>query len=436
MYSPVNGESLAGLCIIVNPQKVVKMAETYTITMEKMISGGDCLGRLPDGRAVFVPFVLPGETVRIELVDEKKRYAHAKPIEVLNLSPERISPRCIHFGECGGCQYQHLDYTKQLALKENLLKDQFQRIAHIDNPPLQPIMPAPQPWHYRNHVQFHLGQRGELGYIHADGEHLLIIEECHLPQPEINALWPQLELGPESGVYRLGIRQDSYDTLMLTMEGADPSPPEFSEDIPVSAVYTPPDARLTVLAGDDHLVFTVLGRNFQVSARSFFQVNTAMAEKMVAYLLENLTLTKETRLIELYAGVGAFSAFLAPKVAHLTAIESSGSACYDFATNLDEFENVVLYEAQAEEVLPTLNLPVDLVVMDPPRAGLAPAVHEALAQLHPQQIAYISCDPATLARDTKRILANGYHLGSITPFDLFPQTAHIESIVLMSSVNP
>ena len=407
------------------------MTETFTLIMEKMVAGGDCLSRLPDGRAVFVPFVLPGETVRVEVVDEKTRYARAKPLEVQTASPERITPRCIHFGECGGCQYQHLAYEQQLALKEDLLRDQFQRIAHIEDPPIQPIVPSPDPWGYRNHVQFHLGKAGELGFIHADGEHLLIIEECHLPRAEINALWPQLELGPESGVYRLGIRQDSFEDIMLILEGDDPEAPEFSEDIPVSAVYTPPDARLTVLAGDDHLVFTLLGRNFQVSARSFFQVNTVMAEKMIEHLLEKFNLTEETRVVELYAGVGAFSAFLAPKVGHLTAIESSGSACHDFAINLDEFENVSLYEAQAEAVLPTLNMPVDLLVMDPPRSGLAPAVHDALGELLPRQIAYISCDPATLARDVKRILGNGYQLQSITPFDLFPHTAHVETIVLL-----
>jgi 23S rRNA (uracil1939-C5)-methyltransferase len=396
--------------------------------MEKMVYGGDCLGRLPDGRAVFVPFVLPGELVQIQIVDDKKRYARAWPIELIEASPERIAPRCAHFGACGGCQYQHLDYTKQLEHKQAIMLDQLQRIAKLDDPPLRPIVPSPAPWNYRNTVQFHLGREGELGYVHADGEHLLPIVECHLPQEAINALWPQIELGEESGVFRLGVRQDSYDELMLIMEGEDPKPPEFGEDIPVSAVYAPPDARLTVLAGEDHLIFTLLGHHFQVSARSFFQVNTPMAEKMVQHVLEHLDFSGRPNAVELYAGVGLFSVFLAPRVGNLTAIESSGSACHDFAVNLDEFDNVTLYEAEAEEVVPALESPVDMLVMDPPRAGLAPAVHDALAALAPRQIAYISCDPATLARDIKKILQNGYELTSITPFDLFPQTSHIESI--------
>jgi len=408
------------------------MTEIFEIKMEKLVYGGDCLGRLPDGRAVFVPFVLPGEIVRVEIVEDKKRFARAIPIELIQASPERITPRCIHFGECGGCQYQNLDYPDQLKAKEAIVRDQFERIGKIDNPPIHPIVPSPSPWNYRNYVQFHIGQNGELGYIHADGEHLLPIYECHLPQTLINDLWPQIELGADPEILRLGIRQDTYDNLMLVLEGEDKTPPEFSLDIPVSAVYTPPEARLTVLAGDDHLTYTLLDRNFQVSARSFFQVNTLMAEKMVHFLLKNVDFYEGSRAIELYAGVGLFSAFIAEKVGHLTAIESSGAACYDFTVNLEEFDNVVLYEAEVEEVVPTINFTPDILIADPPRSGLAPAVHDAITALQPKQIAYISCDPATLARDLKNITRHGYQLVSATPFDLFPQTAHVETVCLIS----
>ena len=407
------------------------MIETFEIEMEKLVYGGDCLGRLPDGRAVFVPFVLPGEIVKIEIIEDKKRFARGVPVEIIQASPERITPRCIHFGECGGCQYQNLDYSDQLRAKEAIIRDQFERIGKVDDPPIRPIVPSPSPWNYRNYVQFHIGQAGELGYIHADGEHLLPIYECHLPQEGINDLWPQIDLGETPDIYRLGIREDSYENLMLILEGEDETAPEFSLDIPVSAVYTPPEARLTVLAGDDHLIYTILDRNFQVSARSFFQVNTLMAEKMVNILMENVNFYKGSRAIELYAGVGLFSAFIAEKVGHLTTIESSGAACHDFTVNLEEFDNVVLYEAEVEEVVPTIDFAPDILIADPPRSGLAPAVHDAISKLQPEKIAYISCDPATLARDVKKIVRKGYRLISITPFDLFPQTAHVESIVFM-----
>ncbi len=410
------------------------MAETFEVKMDKLVYGGECLGRLPDGRAVFVPFVLPGEAVRVEIVDDKKRFARGWPVEWLETSPERIDPRCIHFGECGGCQYQNLDYEAQLQAKRKIMIDQLQRIGKVDNPPVEPVIASPNPWNYRNFIQFHLGKGGELGYIHADGEHLLPIQECHLPEAGINALWPQIDLGTESELYRLGIRQDSYEELMLIMEGEGRTPPAFSVDIPVSAVYTPSDADLTVMAGDDHLVYTLLDRHFQVSARSFFQTNTPIAEKMVAYLLENLNLFDDCRVLELFAGVGLFSAFIAPKVSHVTAVESSGSACHDFTGNLSDFDNVILYEARVEEVLPTLKIAMDLLITDPPRSGWAQEVHDALDHLRPLQICYISCDPATLARDAKKIIKKGYQLVSVQPFDQFPHTSHIESISLFELI--
>lgn len=404
------------------------MSDKITLKMEKPVFGGDCLSRLPDGRAIFIPFTLPGETVRVDITEEKKRFARGKLIDIINSSPDRITPRCVHFGECGGCQYQHLDYAKQLTLKEILLKDQFQRIGKIDNAPIQSIKPSPHPFNYRNHVQFHLSRDGELGYIHADNKHLLPVNECHLPQDAINTLWPLINLEPNSGIYRMGIRQDSYNDLMVILEGEEPKPSEFSMDIPVSVVYTPPDSRLTIMAGDDHLNFSLLDHPFQVSARSFFQVNTPIAETMVQFLLDHLTLNNSMNVLELFSGVGLFSAFIAREVDYLTAVESSGSACHDFTINLAEYENVSLYEATAEDVLPSFNTPFDLLIVDPPRAGLAPVVHDALEHIQPQQIAYVSCDPATLARDARKITQKGYQLISVTPFDQFPQTAHIETI--------
>jgi 23S rRNA (uracil1939-C5)-methyltransferase len=172
----------------------------------------------------------------------------------------------------------------------------------------------------------------------------------------------------------------------------------------------------------------VLGRPFRVSAGSFFQVNTPMAGAMVAHIRENLQLRRDMTVIDVYSGVGLFSAFLAPMVGRLAAVESSPEAGEDFVVNLDEFENVELYEGLAEEVLPRLDLKADLVVVDPPRAGLERAAREAIVAMSPAALVYVSCDPSTLARDGRRLSEAGYRLRQITPFDLFPQTFHIESI--------
>jgi len=182
------------------------------------------------------------------------------------------------------------------------------------------------------------------------------------------------------------------------------------------------------MAGETFLPMEVNGRVFRVSAPSFFQVNTAMAEKMVSYLLETLPLSSETTLLDVYCGVGLFSAFFAPRVGRLIGIESSAAACEDFAANLDEFDSVELYEAPAEIALPALEANPDVAVVDPPRAGLDRRALDALIRLAPSILAYVSCDPSTLARDAARLSKGGYRLESLAFFDLFPQTYHIETI--------
>jgi 23S rRNA (uracil1939-C5)-methyltransferase len=172
----------------------------------------------------------------------------------------------------------------------------------------------------------------------------------------------------------------------------------------------------------------VKDRIFRVSAASFFQVNTAMAGKMVQHLLDHLSVSPQTTLLDVYCGVGLFSAFFAGRVGRLIGVEVSPSGCQDFAANLDEFDNVELYEAPAESVLPGLDVNPEVVIVDPPRAGLDKHVLETLLARHPASIAYVSCDPSTLGRDAARLISGGYRLAQVTPFDLFPQTYSIESI--------
>lgn len=265
-----------------------------------------------------------------------------------------------------------------------------------------------------------------MGFVGMD-QTIIPIQECHLPAEPLIELWGQLEIEAIPGLDRVGLRLGAGDDQMVVLESSDPEPVEMEVDLPVSVVHRGPGGTL-VLGGDDHIVIEVLGRPFKVSAGSFFQVNTAMAKKMVAHLLENLEIGEQAILIEAYCGVGLFSAFLAPKVTRLIGIEAHPEACEDFVVNLDEFENVDLYEVPVEEVLSTLDLHPDILVADPPRAGLGRATLEGIQSLGPGSIAYISCDPSTLSRDARFLVEMGYQLRQITPFDLFPQTYHIESI--------
>jgi 23S rRNA (uracil1939-C5)-methyltransferase len=403
--------------------------DNFEVTLKNLTYGGECMGHLPDGRIVFVPFTLPGERALIRLVEEKSGYARGELLEVLSPSPARISPRCPHFGDCGGCHYQHMSYPTQLEAKADLLREQLHRLGRLDTPQVEATVASPKEWYYRNQVQFHLNPEGKLGYQAERSRRVVPIRECHLPEEELNTLWPQLDLEPVPGLERVSLRKGE-DDAMLILETHGLEAPELSiEELPVSAVHLSPAGSL-VLAGSGYLVMEVLERPFIVSAESFFQVNPLQAGNMVRHLLKVLPLQPGATLLEIYSGVGLFSAFLAPKVSRLAAVEASPSACQDFETNLDEFDNVELYEAPAEEALPAIDIHPDIVLVDPPRAGLGVRVINSILSLGAPTLAYVSCDPSTLARDARELVKGGYTPVKITPFDMFPQTYHIESISL------
>jgi 23S rRNA (uracil1939-C5)-methyltransferase len=279
-------------------------------------------------------------------------------------------------------------------------------------------------------VQFSLDGTGKLGFQAPNSNQVIPITECHLPEASINDFWHQLEFEPETDIERVSLRTGNDENILLVLESDSPHAPELEIEAGISIAHVY-EEHAVVIAGNDHIMTNVLGRDFKVSAASFFQVNTAMAEKMVEHLLARLPVDQSSTLLDVYCGVGLFSAFFAPKCKSVIGIESSESSCEDFAVNLDEFENVELYEGLAEEILPEIveriGNPIHVLV-DPPRAGLDKAVVDGILKLSPQRIAYVSCDPSTLARDAARFINGGYKLKEVTPFDLFPQTYHIESI--------
>jgi 23S rRNA (uracil1939-C5)-methyltransferase len=408
------------------------MKNTCEVELTAFGYGGESIGRLPDGRAVFVPFALPGEKVRIELVEEKRGFARARLLEVLEPAAGRIAPRCIHFGLCGGCHYQHMSYSAQLAAKTSILRDQLERIGGLHDPLIQPAVASPQAYQYRNHVQFHMTREGKLGYHKPRSDEVFAIQECHLPEPALSELWPQLDFEASLEIERIGLRLGAEDEIQIILESRDPHAPDLSvEELPVSVVHLSPAGAL-VLAGSSDITMNLLGRDFRVSAGSFFQTNTAIAQAMVQHVLSLVALNRTSVALDAYCGVGLFSAFLAPRVGRLVGIEASPSACDDFSANLDEFDNVELYEAPVEDVLPGLDLQPDLALVDPPREGLDRNALDGLLRLAAPRLVYVSCDPATLGRDARRLAAGGYALEQVTLFDQFPQTYHIESISLWS----
>ena len=416
------------------------------LTLTGLAYGGEALGRDSGGRVVFVPFALPGERVRVQLLEHRRRWARARLLQVLQPSSERTVPRCRHFGACGGCHYQHMPYADQLRTKQSILREQLERLGKLQNPPVEPCLPAASPWNARNQLQFHLDPAGRLGFVRhglMEGDwpresvgrgqpgrgkpQVLPIQECHLPEPALSDLWPQLELEAIPGLERVGLRVGREGEAMLILHAEGPPQVEVALDLPLSVVWLWPGG-LEVLAGSPHLTFEVLGREFRVSAPSFFQVQTALAGELVRLVMEGLAVAPGELAYDLYAGVGLFSAFLAAAGARLAAVEESPWACEDFVHNLEAFEGVELYEAPVEEALAGLPGSPQAVVVDPPRAGLAPAVLDRLIEWAPPRLVYVSCDPATLARDAARLQAGGFRLERAVPIDFFPQTFHLEAV--------
>jgi 23S rRNA (uracil1939-C5)-methyltransferase len=399
----------------------------YDLVIKDIANGGEGIGRLPDGRAVFVPFTIPGEEIRFGVLDEKKGYIRGELLEVINPAKNRIQPRCKHFGICGGCHFQHLGYQDQLGIKTKIIEDVLLRVGGLSGVNIQPIVPSPREWDYRNNVQYHLHASGKLGYQRHLSNEVIPIDECFLPSHILGELRTQIDLDFQTGIKRVSFREGIDEAVLILLEGENSDLPEMEINLPASVVHINDTGKI-VLAGNDFLIMQVKDKQFKVSAESFFQVNIPMAEKMVDHVISLLPKEKLNCLVDLYCGVGLFSAFAAEKTNKLIGIEFSHSACMDYAENLDDFDHIELYEGSADIILPRLEISPDAVIVDPPRAGIGRSTLDALIKLKPGRIIYVSCDPATMARDASRLEKGGYRFIQLTPFDLFPQTFHIETI--------
>ena len=401
-----------------------------SVKIEKPIFGGEFLARLPEQKPVFVPFVLPGETAEIQITQEKKGYARGLLTNLMERSAKRVEPPCKYFTICGGCQYQHMQYSDQLLCKQQVVLEQFLRVPGFIEDKLQNIVPSNDELHYRNNIQFSVDENGKLGFQAFGSNRIIPVDECWLPNEQILQSWKMLDLEQFPGLKRIHIRAGLQDETMVLLESDNfQDLPSLELDVPVSVVHLS-DVGKIVMAGDDHLIYQVKDQFFHVSAESFFQVNTSVAEKMVDLVCKYLPNNGKT-LLELYCGVGLFTRFLAASFESIHAVEESLSACDDFAINLDAFDHINLYVGAVKEIVPQLEIHPDTILLDPPRAGVDPITLEAILALQPERIVYVSCDVSTLSRDLKKLIAGGYELVEITPFDMFPQTYHVECVVLM-----
>jgi 23S rRNA (uracil1939-C5)-methyltransferase len=393
------------------------------LDLTAMTHGGRALGR-DDGRPIFVPFGIPGERIRARITQDKRSYAFAEVETVLKASPERVTPRCKYFGACGGCHWQHIDYAAQLRFKRDVVVEQFARIGGMRDALVHPTIASPDPWAYRSHVTFHVMGAGRLGFVSVDDRSVLPIDECHIMQPELLELFESLKTERFQPGQRVRLQVGTEgERLVARIGGRDDTPDDES------GAERADDALNDAAEGDGAEVvhYHVKGRVFRVTGGSFFQVNLPQAERLVDLALERLALTGSARVLDLYSGVGLFTAFLAERARSVTAVEVYAPAVRDAEINLAGLDNVVLRVGTIEREIGAKER-FDAAVIDPPRAGMKPKALDALIACAPSRLAYVSCDPTTLARDARRLVASGYRLVDVQPVDMFPQTYHIEAV--------
>jgi tRNA/tmRNA/rRNA uracil-C5-methylase (TrmA/RlmC/RlmD family) len=382
----------------------LKLGDKISLTIHDLAFGGEGVGRFkvtsedpathsasPDSFVVFVPFVVTGEMVEVEITEVKKNFARAKLLRVLTPSPERVSPECQYFGVCGGCQYQHIDYAAQLRMKHKQISDLFVRIGKISAEKILPVAPCPQPYGYRNRIMIRSQWNGpakklEIGFVGVDNKFVVDLDECKIAEPPLN------------------------------------------EQIKAVRANPPPRGGLK-------FVLRVQPEGWSVPKDSFFQNNFFLLPKLVATVKEMLQASRAQHLIDLYCGVGFFGIEAAGVVKSFVGVEYDQMAIRAARENAAarKITNGEFISAKSEEALPELlrKFPADetSVILDPPRKGCWPSLLELLRTTRPAQVIYVSCQPATMARDLNILCADGvFELVRVQPLDMFPQTQHVECV--------
>lgn len=388
----------------------LRAGDVLEVSIERIVPGGAGLAHAP-GATLFVSLAAPGDRLRVRIERVRGRVAFASIIEIIEPSPARIEPRCRYFGRCGGCDFQQLAYEAQLQAKVELIRDCLRRIARLDPVPDILITPAPARWHYRSRARWqHDAVRGQIGYYELASHRICDVDECPVILPELQEKLTELR------------------GLMRT------------EEMPIGSVE-----EFQAVAGDDGVSLlppvgvddarerkrVIGGERYRFNAECFFQINHALLEPLVREALRD---ERGGSAVDLYCGVGLFTLPLARRFKQVVGVEGNAPACDYARLNLSEagLTNAEIKTARVGEWLSqranSLGA-VDFLLLDPPRAGAEAEAIAGILTLRPQRIAYVSCDPATLARDLRALTASNYVLESVAAFDMFPQTHHVEIIV-------
>src|SRR5690625_1693555 len=452
----------------------VKKNETVTLTFEDLTHEGSGVGKI-DGYPLFVPYGLPGEEASVKVIKVNKNFGFGKLLEVKKPSPERVEAPCNVFYKCGGCQLQHMSYAMQLEMKQNQVKNVMRKIGHLDHVPVHPVIGMEDPWRYRNKVSIPVGEKdGELitGFYQQRSHRIIEDMETCVVQDEVNDRTTEAVRRIAS---KLGIRaydernhrgvlrhimvrtgQRTNETMIVLVTRTEKLPhkdaliKELTETYPhVKSIIqnVNPDRTNVILGkktnclwGEEYIYDTIGDVKFAISALSFYQINPKQTKVLYEKALEYADLSGGETVIDAYCGIGSISLFLAQKAKKVYGFEIVPQAIRDAKKNakLNGFDNTEFIVGQAEKVMPAWTadgLKPDVIVVDPPRKGCDEALLHAMVEMNPKRIVYVSCNPATLARDLVTLTEGGYSLKKVQPVDLFPQTSHVELVAVMSRVD-
>lgn len=448
------------------------VGESVQLNIERLTSDGEGVARY-QGFTVFVPGALPGDQVKAQVISVKPKYGRALPSRIISSSNQRVAPLCPVYDACGACQLQHLAYDAQLKHKRQWVIDALERIGKLTDIDVHTTLPMQEPWRYRNKAQFPVGLtdgRIVAGCYRQRSHEVVDIDDCSIQHPlsarvlqEVKELAPAYGLSiydEESGrgllrhvLVKVGFFTNEVLAVLVTTAEPFPNSQQFAGDlmqrIPelVGVVQNINDRRTNVILGDktitlagrDHLIDKLGGLQFRISARSFYQVNPLQTEVLYQKALDYAGLTGYETVIDAYCGIGTISLFLARQAKRVIGIEIVDAAILDARRNatLNGIDNAEFMVGQAEMIMPRLyeeGLRPDVIVVDPPRAGCAEPLLEAIVNMQPQRVVYVSCNPTTLARDLAYLSQNGFVVQEVQPVDMFPHTGHVETCCLLTKV--
>ncbi|PZO57158.1 MAG: 23S rRNA (uracil(1939)-C(5))-methyltransferase RlmD [Phormidesmis priestleyi] len=445
------------------PEPKWQQGEMLKVAITDLTNSGDGVGRWED-RVVFVPNTVPGDVIRVKMTKVKETHGFGIPAGIVQPSPQRVRPACIVADKCGGCQWQQVSYEQQLISKRDLVVDALTRIGKLENVQVDPVMASEQQLGYRNKATYPLGRSQintvQAGYYRKGSHRLVNLNQCPVQDPLLDPLLAEVKADIEAREWkiyderlhkghlkhlslRVGRRTGQVLLTLISrsvkLKGIHEQAEQWMARYPnlagvlvnlnwkrTNAIFGPDTYGI---AGQSYLEEEFAGLTFHIQPSTFFQVNTEQAERLLRHVQTELALTGEETLVDAYCGVGTFTLPLAQQVKQCIGLEAFAESVKQAEENavLNKIENVAFKIGDVAELMPQLEVRPDVVLLDPPRKGCDPAMLEALINLKPERIVYISCNPATLARDLQVLCDVGkYRLTRVQPADFFPQTSHVE----------